>query len=61
MKLTPKPTYWLCKALIGKNQVQGRILAINKPEAVKRMLKATHNRYPNSLVVVLGGECRRLP
>ncbi len=52
--------YWLCNALIGKNRVQGRVLAKNKPEAIERMLKATHTRYPNSLVIVLGDSCRKL-
>lgn len=52
--------YWLCTALIGKNRVQGRVLAGNKPEAIQRMSQAAHNRHPNSLIVVLGGQCRRL-
>lgn len=60
MKNKQIPVYWLCHALVGKNKVQGRVLASNRSEAIQRMLQATHNQHPKSLVVVLGNQCRRL-
>lgn len=51
-------TYWHYNALIGKNRVSGRVRASSKKEAMQRGLKAVHARYPNSLVVMLGGTVR---
>lgn len=59
-KQIPLPSYWLCHALVGKNKVQGRVLAKDRPQAIERMLRAAHSRYPKSLIVVMGGQCRRL-
>lgn len=50
--------YWHVEGRIGRNTVVGRVRAENELQAVSRGLAAIHAKYPNSVVVVLGGKCR---